>query len=215
MVDVKICGINDTSSFNAAIKEGARYVGFVFFPPSPRNVTATFVTRLLSSMSTSIDAVALMVDPDDDLITRINAISGISHLQLHGAETPERLSDIKSYTGKRIVKAIKVSKADDLAVANDYVDVADILLFDAKTPSEMKNALPGGNAVSFDWKILKGRNWPVPWMLSGGLDAENVEEAIRVSSAPTVDVSSGVESTPGVKDSARISAFLRAVKDSG
>ena len=132
--------------------------------------------------------------------------------QLHGSETPARVAEIKSRTGKRVMKAIKVSVAADFDAAAAYLDVADMLLFDAKPPPDMANALPGGNAVSFDWTLLAGRDWPLPWMLSGGLDPENVAEAIRVSGASAVDVSSGVESAPGVKDAARIEAFLEAVK---
>ena len=132
--------------------------------------------------------------------------------QLHGSETPERVAEIKKRTGKRVMKAIKVSTASDFDAATPYLDVADMLLFDAKPPSGMANALPGGNAISFDWTLLTGRDWPLPWMLSGGLDPENVVEAIRISGASAVDVSSGVERAPGIKDAARIAAFLEAVK---
>ena len=160
----------------------------------------------------SIVPVALAVDPDDALIAEIDAQAGVSMYQLHGSETPERVADIKARTGKRVMKAIKVSEAADLDAANAYIDVADMILFDAKPPADMTNALPGGNAVSFDWTILSGRSWPLPWMLSGGLDPDNVADAIRISGATAVDVSSGVESAPGVKDPTRISAFLKAVK---
>ena len=160
----------------------------------------------------SIVPVALAVDPDDALIAEIDAQAGVSMYQLHGSETPERVADIKARTGKRVMKAIKVSDASDFDAAEAYLDVADMLLFDAKPPAEMANALPGGNAVSFDWTLLAGRNWSLPWMLSGGLDPENVAEAIRVSGASAVDVSSGIENTPGVKDAGRIAAFLAAVK---
>jgi phosphoribosylanthranilate isomerase len=160
----------------------------------------------------SIIPVALAVDPDDDLIAQIDAHAGVSMYQLHGSETPERVADIKLRTGKRVMKAIKVSAASDFDAATAYLDVADMLLFDAKPPPDMANALPGGNAVSFDWALLSGRDWPLPWMLSGGLDPQNVAGAIRVSGASAVDVSSGVESAPGIKDAARIAAFLEAVK---
>ena len=133
--------------------------------------------------------------------------------QLHGGETPDRVAAVKARTGKQVMKAIKVSEPADLDAANAFTGVADMLLFDAKPPADMTNALPGGNAVSFDWTMLSGRAWSIPWMLSGGLDPDNVADAIRISGAIAVDVSSGVESAPGVKDPDRILAFLKAVKD--
>lgn len=210
--DVKICGVSDRAALDAAVSGGARYVGFVFFPRSPRHVTPAQAAELSAALPDDVIPVALAVDPDDALIGEIDAVAGISMFQLHGAETPDRVAEIKIRTGKRVMKAIKVSDAPDLDSANAYLDVADMLLFDAKTPVDMKNALPGGNAISFDWTILAGRDWPLPWMLSGGLDPENVADAIRISGAPAVDVSSGVETAPGVKNPARILAFLEAVK---
>lgn len=210
-VDAKICGVSDRAAIEAAIAGGARYVGFVFFPRSPRNVTPVQAAELSALLPDHVVPVALAVDPDDALVAEIDAVAGISMFQLHGGETPERVAAIKAATGKSVMKAIKVSEAADLTAAGPYTDVADMLLFDAKTPADMKNALPGGNAVSFDWTILSGRDWPGPWMLSGGLDPENVADAVRISGAPAVDVSSGVESAPGVKDPGRISAFLKAV----
>jgi len=211
-VDIKICGVSDRAALDAAVSGGARYVGFVFFPRSPRHVTPAQAAELSAALPDHIIPVALAVDPDDALIGEIDAVAGISMFQLHGAETPARVAEIKTRTSKRVMKAIKVSDTPDLNAANGYLDVADMLLFDAKTPSDMKNALPGGNAISFDWTILAGRDWPLPWMLSGGLDPENVADAIRISAAPAVDVSSGVETAPGVKNPARILAFLEAVK---
>lgn len=211
-IDAKICGVSDRAAVDASVAGGARYVGFVFFPRSPRHVTPAEAAALSCLLPKCVIPVALAVDPDDDLIAEIDAQAGISMFQLHGSETPERVAEIKSRTGKKVMKAIKVSVDADFDAAAAYLDVADMLLFDAKPPPEMKNALPGGNAVSFDWTLLSGRDWPLPWMLSGGLDPENVAEAIRVSGAAAVDVSSGVESAPGVKDAARIAAFLEAVK---
>ncbi|MBT5647879.1 MAG: phosphoribosylanthranilate isomerase [Rhodospirillaceae bacterium] len=211
-IDAKICGVSDRPAIEACVAGGARYVGFVFFPRSPRHVTPVQAAGLSAMLPDSIVPVALAVDPDDALIAEIDAQAGVSMYQLHGSETPERVADIKARTGKRVMKAIKVSDASDFDAAEAYLDVADMLLFDAKPPAEMANALPGGNAVSFDWTLLAGRNWSLPWMLSGGLDPENVAEAIRVSGASAVDVSSGVENTPGVKDAGRIAAFLAAVK---
>ena len=170
------------------------------------------MAQLLLNIPKTVKAVALVVDPSDELVYIIQSIPSISFIQLHGAEDSERVSVIRKRTGKRIIKAIKVATAEDLEIVESYTNVADMLLFDAKTPPDMIGALPGGNAVSFDWKILSGRDWKIPWMLSGGLTAQNVGAAIRVSAAPAVDVSSGVECAPGIKDGARITAFLRAVQ---
>jgi phosphoribosylanthranilate isomerase len=208
----KICGVSDRAAIDAAVAGGARYVGFVFFPKSPRHVTPGQAAELSALLAESVVPVALVVDPDDDLIAEIDKQAGVKMFQLHGSESPERVAEIRSRTGKQVMKAIKVSDAADFDAAAAYLDVADMLLFDAKPPTEMANALPGGNAISFDWTLLSGRDWPLPWMLSGGLDAENVAEAIRVSGASAVDVSSGVESVPGVKDAVRIAVFLEAVK---
>jgi phosphoribosylanthranilate isomerase len=210
-VDAKICGVSDRAAIDAAVAGGARYVGFVFFPRSPRHVTPLQAAELSVMLPDRVIPVALAVDPDDALVSEIDAVAGISMFQLHGGETPDRVAAIKAKTGKPVMKAVKVSEAADLDAANAYTDIADMLLFDAKPPPEMKNALPGGNALSFDWTILAGRDWPVPWMLSGGLDPDNVADAIRVSGATAVDISSGVESAPGVKDPRLISAFLKAV----
>ena len=210
--DAKICGISDIGALSAAVDGGARYVGFVFFPRSPRNVTPDDVAALTPGVPDSVTSVALSVDPDDALVDAINAVPGIDMFQLHGAETPERVAEIRQRTGKRVMKAIKVSAPEDLDAAKPYLDVADMLLFDAKTPKEMTNALPGGNAVSFDWTILSGRDWALPWMLSGGLDPDNVGEAIGISGAPAVDVSSGVESSPGAKNPGLIAEFLASVR---
>lgn len=215
-VAAKICGVKDRAALDAAVAGGAAYVGFVFYPRSPRNVTPAEAGALAAALPATTTAVALAVDPDDALVDAIlGGAPDIGMFQLHGAETPERVSELRARTGKKAMKAIKVSEAADLDAARTYLSAADMLLFDAKPPAGMKNALPGGNAVSFDWTILSGRGWPLPWMLSGGLDPDNVTEAIRVSGAPAVDVSSGVESAPGVKDPARIAAFLKAVAGAG
>jgi phosphoribosylanthranilate isomerase len=211
----KICGISDAAALSAAVDGGARYVGFVFFPRSPRNVTPDEVAALTPGVPDGVTSVALSVDPDDALVDAINAVPGIDMFQLHGGETPKRLADIRQRTGKRVMKAFKVSAPEDLVSAEAYLEVADMLLFDAKTPKEMTNALPGGNAVSFDWTILSGRDWPLPWMLSGGLDPANVGDAIDISGAPAVDVSSGVETSPGAKDPGLIVEFLASVRVAG
>ncbi len=214
-VDVKICGISDSAALDVAITEGAKYIGFVFYPKSPRNITPDIAAQLLLNVPKTVNPVALVVDPSDELVYIIKSIPTISFIQLHGAEDPQRVSEIRKRTGKRIIKAIKVANPEDLEIVESYISAADMLLFDAKTPTDMIGALPGGNAVSFDWKILSGRDWKIPWMLSGGLNSQNVGSAIRVSAAPAVDVSSGVECAPGIKDGARITEFLRAVQSVG
>ena len=212
VIAAKICGIRDPEALEAALAAGAAYIGFVFFPPSPRAVTPIEAAALSEQVGRRAIRVGLIVNATDVDIAAILAETPLDVLQLHGSETPERVAVIKARTGKRVMKAIKVSDASDFDAAEAYLDVADMLLFDAKPPAEMANALPGGNAVSFDWTLLAGRSWSLPWMLSGGLDPENVAEAIRVSGASAVDVSSGVENAPGVKDAGRIAAFLAAVK---
>jgi phosphoribosylanthranilate isomerase len=152
--------------------------------------------------------VGLFVDPDDELLARVTGRVKLDLVQLHGAETPDRVAAIKRATGLPAMKAVKIAVAADVDSAKPYIGVADRLLFDAKAPASMAGALPGGNAVSFDWALLAGRSWPVPWMLSGGLHAGNIAEAVRISGARTVDVSSGVETGPGVKDPEKIRAFL-------
>jgi len=211
-IDAKICGVSDRAAIDASVAGGARYVGFVFFPRSPRHVSPGEAAGLSALLPDDVIPVALAVDPNDALIAEIDAQAGVAMYQLHGSESPARVAEIKLRTGKKVMKAIKVSSASDFDAAGAYLDVADMLLFDAKPPAGMTNALPGGNAVSFDWTLLTGRDWPLPWMLSGGLDPQNVAEAIRISGASAVDVSSGVESAPGIKDAARIAAFLEAVK---
>ena len=211
-VATKICGVSDRACMDAAADGGAAYVGFVFFPPSPRNVTLNQAATLVSNLPDGVEAVALVVDPDDSLLDAIVGIPGISMLQLHGVETPSRVLEIKDRTGRPTMKAVKVSEASDLDAATAYFDVADMLLFDAKPPPDLTDALPGGNAISFDWNILTGREWPMPWMLSGGLAAGNVIEAIQISGASAVDVSSGVETTSGLKDPNLIRSFLSIVK---
>ena len=212
-VDVKICGISGREALAAAAAAGARYAGFVFYPVSPRHIVPERAAGLAALLPAGVVPVALSVDPEDDLVDRLAAISPSVMLQLHGRETPERVAEIRGRTGRRVMKAVKVSEEADLAEADRYLGAADMLLFDAKTPARMMNAMPGGNAVSFDWGILSGRGWPLPWMLSGGLAPGNVAEAIRVSGAAAVDVSSGVESAPGVKDPALIDAFLGAASE--
>ncbi|MCK6453667.1 MAG: phosphoribosylanthranilate isomerase [Alphaproteobacteria bacterium] len=214
-VKVKICGINAADALGAAVDSGADFVGFVFYPPSPRAVTPEQAHDLASRVPASVRKVGLFVDPDDALLERTLAVVALDLIQLHGRETPERVAQIRARFGKPVMKAIKVAAAADLDRAAAFEAAADWLLFDGVPPKDMKNALPGGNAALFDWSLLKGRSFARPWMLSGGLDPANIAEAIRTTEARCVDVSSGVESRPGVKDPARIRAFIRAARGIG
>ncbi|WP_439156392.1 phosphoribosylanthranilate isomerase [Yoonia sp.] len=207
---VKICGLRDTGLMQAAVDAGASYVGLVFFPKSPRNVTLEQAAHVARDVPAGIAKVALVVNADDvQLDAMIDAVP-LDMLQLHGAETPDRVAAIRARYGLPVMKALGVADADDLAAIDTYAQVADQLLIDAKPP---RNAdLPGGNGLSFDWRLIAERRWPVPWMLAGGLTAENVAEAIRLTGARQVDVSSGVESAPGVKDATLIADFCNAAQ---
>ena len=208
-VAAKICGLSTPETVAAAIAGGARFVGFVFFPPSPRNLSPAQAGPLVRTVPAGVTRVGVFVDPDDDLLKRVLAAAALDIIQLHGDETPERVAQIKQRFGKKTMKAIKVAGDDDLAATPRYYKVADWLMFDARPPKEATR--PGGNALAFDWELLSTRRWPLPWMLSGGLTPENVAEAVRIAHATAVDVSSGVESAPGVKDVAKIRAFLGTV----
>jgi phosphoribosylanthranilate isomerase len=212
MVQVKICGVNSPDAAKAATDNGADFIGLVFYPPSPRAVTPERARELAALAGAQVKKVGLFVDPDDLLLERTLFAAKLDMLQLHGRETPARAAEIRKRFGLPVVKAIKVAAAGDLDAAQAFETVSDWLLFDGVPPKDKKNALPGGNAAPFDWTLLRGRRFSRPWMLSGGLDPSNVAEAIRVSGAPCVDVSSGVETHPGLKDPARIAAFIRAAK---
>jgi len=211
-VQVKICGLSTPNTLAYAVAEGADMVGFVFYPPSPRAVTPDDANFLNDLVPPLVQKVGLFVDADDVTIAGVLKKMPLNMLQLHGSESPERVEAVRKTFSLPVIKAIKVETADDVATAADYQSCVDWLLFDAKAPKTMANALPGGNAISFDWTLLQGLGWSVPWMLSGGLDADNVGEAIAMTSPPAVDVSSGVESGPGKKDPERIRAFLAAVR---
>jgi phosphoribosylanthranilate isomerase len=205
-IEVKICGLTSAEGVATAARHGARFVGFVFYPPSPRHLTADEAARLAVLVPAGITKVGLFVDPDDDLLAASLAKVPLDLLQLHGKESPERVLQVKQRFGKPVMKSIAVAAESDLATAPRYYGSADRLLFDAKPP---KDALaPGGNGLVFDWELLGGRRWPLPWMLSGGLTADNLGEAVRTTHAIAVDVSSGVERAPGVKDPDKIMAFL-------
>ena len=208
-VETKICGLSTPETVDAAVRFGARWVGFVTYPRSPRHVASNDVLKALGArVPQSVGRVGLFVDPDDALLDERLSTDAIDVLQLHGAETPERIATIKLYTGKPVMKVIKVAEAGDVerGIAA-YASVADRLMFDTA-----EGTLPGGNARAFDWTILSGRAVPLPWVLAGGLTPDNVAEAVKVTGARAVDVSSGVESSRGVKSIDLIRAFLDRVK---
>jgi phosphoribosylanthranilate isomerase len=180
----------------------------VFYPPSPRDLTPEQAASLVAGVAPGITRVGVFVDPDDAMLEQVLAKVPLDLLQFHGSETPERLGEIKERYRRKMMKAIKVASEIDLQAAKLYFGVADWLMFDAKPPKDFQNALPGGNALAFAWQLLRQRSWPLPWMLSGGLTIDNLAEAIKISRAEVVDVSSGVESRPGVKDPAKVRAFL-------
>jgi phosphoribosylanthranilate isomerase len=210
-VSAKICGLSTAAGVDAALQGGAAAVGFVFYPPSPRSL-APRDAAALSRRATAVRRVGLFVDPDDAWLDQVLAEAEIDLIQLHGSEIPGRVAEIGRRTGRPTMKAIKIRTAEDLGAVVDYDSAADWLLFDARPPADQGRGLPGGNGVAFDWRLLAGRRWTRPWMLSGGLDAANVAEAVSITGADWVDVSSGVERRPGEKDPARIAAFLDAVQ---
>lgn len=209
MTKVKICGLSEPETLAAAVDAGARFVGFVFYPPSPRNVSFDIAWNLARAVPTGVRSVGLFVDPDDALLERVLTGIQLDMVQLHGDETPQRIAEIKARYAMPVMKAIRVGSSDDLDGIAAYEDAADWLLFDAKPPNA---DLPGGTGERFDWNILAGRDFKKPWMLSGGLDADNVQDALSILKPDAVDISSGVESARGVKDAAKIKAFIEAVK---
>lgn len=207
---VKICGLKTPDSLQAALDAGADQVGFVFFPPSPRHLGLEGARMLGAQVQGRAKKVALTVDADDELLSAIIAALQPDILQLHGKETRDRVAIVRTRFGLPVMKAIPVSTRADLAAVREYIQVADRLLFDARAPQDATR--PGGLGKRFDWRLLAGLRVPVPYMLSGGLDAANVAEALRVTQAPGVDVSSGVERAPGVKDPDKIRAFIAAAR---
>jgi phosphoribosylanthranilate isomerase len=207
-IRVKICGLREAAHVETAVRAGAAYVGFVFFPKSPRAVTLAEAARLAAIVPPGVAKVALTVDADDATLDALLAEVPVDMLQLHGHESPDRVAAVKARFGLPVMKAVGVAEEADLAALDDFGRVADQILVDAK-PAPGAD-LPGGNGLAFDWRLIAGRRWPVPWMLAGGLTAENVGEAIRLTGARQVDVSSGVESAPGFKDPVKIEDFLEA-----
>jgi len=208
---VKICGLSTPDALDAALDAGADMVGFVFFPPSPRNLSFKTAAALESRVRGRAKKVALTVDADDTLLAYVVDALGPDILQLHGSESPLRVAAIKARYNLPVMKAIAVESKADLAAIARYAAVADLLLFDARAPREATR--PGGLGKTFDWRLLEALDPGVPFLLSGGLDPGNVGEALRITRAPGVDVSSGVERAPGEKDLDKIRAFIRAARD--
>lgn len=210
LVNVKICGISKATDARAAIEAGARYLGFVFFEKSPRHLSLDEAKVLASEVPAGICKVALTVNADDAFLDKLVENVPLDMLQLHGRESPARVAEVKARYGLPVMKAVGVSEQSDLAQLDVYAGVADQLLVDAKPPKG--GVLPGGNGLAFDWRLIAGRRWGVPWMLAGGLNPDNVAEAIAMTGAAQIDVSSGVESAVGVKDSAKIASFCGAAQ---
>jgi len=209
---VKICGLSTRETLDAALEAGADMVGFVFFPPSPRHLSLDTARELARQVKQRATRVALTVDADDATLEGIVAALAPDILQLHGHETPGRVSEIKRKFGREVMKALPVERASDLATLPDYAAVADRILFDARPPKGATR--PGGLGAVFDWQLLKDLDLKLPFMVSGGLHADNVVDAVRITRAGGVDVSSGVERAPGVKDVEMIRAFIRAARAS-
>ena len=210
-LSAKICGLSDSTAVAAAVEGGARFVGFVFYPPSPRSVLPEKAAELAQAVPADVFQVGVFVDPNDELLDSVFASLNLDFVQLHGSESAARAAEIKTRTGAGIIKAIKVAAPSDIAAAEPYYAVADWILFDAKAPKTLAGALPGGNALAFDWHMLAENAEPaggLPWLLSGGLNIDNLAKAVRISGARSVDVSSGVESAPGRKNPELVRRFL-------
>ncbi|MBV8494163.1 MAG: phosphoribosylanthranilate isomerase [Alphaproteobacteria bacterium] len=210
-VAAKICGISSEAAVAAAAAGGAAYIGLNFYPPSPRAVSPDMAARLCAAAPSGIKRVGVFVDADDAAIAAVLDTAPLDILQFHGHESPERVVAAKQRFGRPIMKAIAIAGPEDVAAASLYEDSADLLLFDAKPPRR-PDALPGGNGLAFDWQLIAGRDWRLPWVLSGGLTAALLPEAVRISGATAVDVSSGVEREPGDKDPQKIREFLAVAR---
>lgn len=207
--EIKICGISEPGALDAAIKGRAAYAGFVFFPPSPRNVSPAEAAALSARAENHIRRVGLFVDANDAAIGDAVAAARLDVLQLHGKESPERAAHLRARFGLPVWKALPVASAENIARAQTYAGAIDMVLFDAKTP---EGSLPGGMGLSFDWSLVANWKGPLAWGLAGGLTPENVAQAVQLTGAPLVDTSSGVESAPGIKDIDRIAAFCAAAR---
>lgn len=205
---VKICGLSTAETVAAAVDAGAAYLGFVFFERSPRHVSLDTAQALARDVPDGVAKVALTVNADDQTLTALTNTVPLDMIQLHGSETPDRVAAVKSLTGLPVMKAVGVAVAEDVAGIADYENVADQILVDTKPPKDADR--PGGNAASFDWSLIAGRRWTTPWMLAGGLTADNIAEAVATTHARQIDLSSAVETAPGVKDPDLIRAFMDA-----
>jgi len=210
-IKAKICGLSSEATVAAAVEGGAAYIGFVFYPPSPRAVSPERAAALCAAVPPGVQRVGMFVDADDAAIAAVLDLVPLDILQFHGQEGPDRVAEVKARFARPVMKAIAIAGPEDVHTASHYEDRADMLLFDAKPPLRA-DALPGGNGLVFDWRLIADRRWRLPWMLSGGLTAELLPEAVQVSGAATVDVSSGVERRPGDKDPDKIREFLAVVR---
>ncbi len=208
-IDVKICGLKTVDAVEAALNAGAAYIGLVFFQKSPRYVNVETAAMLANRVRGRAKIVVLLVDPDDDKVSIIVNRVQPDLIQLHGSETPERAFDIRAKFGVPVIKAVSIADADDVLGADQFSGSAELILFDAKPPEGMADALPGGNGIPFDWRMLKGIDKNMKFILSGGLNPDNVRSAIELTGASVVDVSSGVERAPGEKDPDLIRHFIR------
>ena len=207
-VSVKLCGLANVDDVRACADAGANYMGLVFFEKSPRNITIPAARELALAAPLGLAKVALVVNPSDAELDAITGTVPLDMLQLHGRETPERVTEVKARYGLPVMKAVGIADGDDLPKLESYFGVADQILVDAKPPKD--GELPGGNGLSFDWRLIAGRRWPCPWMLAGGLTPENVAEAVKMIGAKQVDVSSGVEDAPGQKNAELIQKFVQS-----
>lgn len=205
---VKVCGMKDPERVREAVALGAAYIGLVFYPPSPRALDPARAAEIAALIEPPVRTVGLFVEPDERQIEAVLRYVPLDVLQLHGDETPERVRQLALWSGLPVMKALRVEDATDLAALDEHADAADMLLFDAKPPRS-RDALPGGNGLPFDWRILEGVTPAKPWALAGGLNPDNLAAAVGLLRPPIVDVSSGIESRPGVKDKDRLEAFLR------
>lgn len=209
-IAMKFCGLTRPEDVHAAARAGAAYIGLNFYPRSPRAVSFETARALATLAPPGLAKVALVVDADDAMLDALLDAVPVDMVQLHGAEGPDRVAGVRARTGLPVLKAVGVAGPGDLAALDTFGRVADQILVDAK-PAQPGD-LPGGNGINFDWRLIAGRRWPVPWLLAGGLHAGNVAEALRLTGARQVDLSSGIESAPGVKDAAKMMAFAAALE---
>ncbi len=209
-VATKICGLSTHEGLDAALRFGAAMVGLNFFPKSPRYVTWDQAAALGAQVPAGIECVGVMVDPDDAFIEQAIAAGKLTVVQLHGTEDVRRVAEVRERFGLKVMKIVRVSEPSDLEQVSAFESVSDLLMFDAKPPKDATR--PGGNAIAFDWRMLAGRTWKRPWLLAGGLNPANVRQAVEISGAKTVDVSSGVENASGAKDPVLIRAFLEETR---